>query len=156
MKPKVRISDKNRSSIAGILGEVLAGTYALQLQTQYAHWNVQGPFFDVLHKLFQAQYEEMQLAVDELAERIRVIGEIAPGTFNEFLKLSPVKQKTNFKNAQEFVQFLMNGHEIMIGECKKAVKLCEKADDEATADLLTERIASHGKASWMLRVTLVD
>lgn len=156
MKPNVGISDKNRSSIASILGEILAGTYALQLQTQYAHWNVQGPFFDLLHKLFQAQYEEMQLAVDELAERIRVMGEMAPGTFSEFLKLSPVKQKTDFKNAQDFVEFLMNGHDVMIGACKKAVKLCEEAEDEATADLLTERIASHGKASWMLRVTLQD
>jgi starvation-inducible DNA-binding protein len=156
MKPNVGISDKHRAMIADSLCEVLAGTYALQLQTQHAHWNVQGPLFDSLHKLFQTQYEEMQLAVDELAERIRVMGEVAPGTFSEFLKLSPVKQKTNFKNAQDFVEFLMNGHETMIGACKKSVKVCEKAADEATADLLTERIASHGKVSWMLRATLQD
>ena len=154
MKPNVGISDKHRGEIAGALGKVLAGTYALQLQTQHGHWNVKGPLFDSLHKLFQAQYEELQLAVDEIAERIRVMGEDAPGTFSDFLKLSPFKQKSSFKSANDIVEFLMEGHDVMIGTCKHAIQICEKAGDEATADLLTERIASHGKSSWMLRTTL--
>jgi starvation-inducible DNA-binding protein len=154
MKPNLGISDKNRVEIAAVLAKVLAGTYALQLQTQHGHWNVRGPFFDPLHKLFQAQYEELQLAVDEIAERIRVMGEDAPGTFAEFLKLSPVKQKASFKNSNEIVRFLMEAHDDMIGACKTAIQVSEKGGDEATTDLLTERIASHGKVSWMLRSTL--
>lgn len=154
MKPNVGISDKHRAAIATSLSFVLAGTYALQLQTQHAHWNVKGPFFDPLHKLFQAQYEELQLAVDEIAERIRVMGEDAPGTFADFLKLSPVKQKSIFKNSNAMVEYLLEAHDVMIGACKKAIDVANSAGDEATADLLTERIAAHGKTSWMLRTTL--
>jgi starvation-inducible DNA-binding protein len=154
MKPNIGISDKNRVEIADALAKVLAGTYALLLQTQHAHWNVRGPFFDPLHKLFQGQYEELQLAVDEIAERIRVMGEDAPGTFAEFSKLSSIKQKASFKNSNEIVRFLMEAHDDMIGVCKTAIQFSEKGGDEATTDLLTERIASHGKVSWMLRATL--
>lgn len=154
MKPNVGISDKHRSEIAAALAKILAGSYALQLQTQHGHWNVKGPFFDSLHKLFQTQYEELQLAVDEIAERIRVMGEDAPGTFAEFQKLSPIKQKSSFKNANDIVRFLMEAHDEMIAACKSAIQVSEKAGDEATTDLLTERIASHGKTSWMLRATL--
>lgn len=154
MEPNIGISDKNRSDIAEALGKVLAGTYALLLQTQNSHWNVKGPFFDPLHKLFQTQYEELQLAVDEIAERIRVMGQDAPATFTEFLELSPLKQKSNFKNSNEIVEFLMAGHDVLIKECKLAIQVSESGGDEATSDMLTERIASHGKASWMLRTTL--
>jgi len=154
MKPNVGISDKHRAAIAEALSAVLAGTYALQLQTQQSHWNVKGPFFDPLHKLFQTQYEELQLAVDEIAERIRVMGEDAPGTFADFIKLSPFKQRSNFKNANDMVGYLLDGHDVMIASCKKAIDIANKGGDEATADLLTERIASHGKTSWMLRTTL--
>jgi starvation-inducible DNA-binding protein len=154
MKPNIGISDKNRVEIASALAKVLASTYALLLQTQHAHWNVRGPFFDPLHKLFQGQYEELQLAVDEIAERIRVMGEDAPGTFAEFSKLSSIKQKVSFKNSNEIVRFLMEAHDDMIGVCKTAILVSEKGGDEATTDLLTERIASHGKISWMLRATL--
>jgi len=154
MKPNVGISDKHRGAIAASLSEVLAGTYALQLQTQFAHWNVKGPFFDPLHKLFQTQYEELSLAVDEIAERIRVMGHDAPGTFAEFTKLSPIKQRSNFKNANDMVECLLDGHNGMIAACKHAIEVAAGAGDEATEDLLTERIAAHGKTSWMLRVTL--
>lgn len=154
MKHNIGITEQHRGAICESLGRVLAGSYALQLQTQYAHWNVRGPFFDSLHQLFQRQYEDLQVAVDDLAERIRALGHTAPGSFDEFLKLSAVKQRTDFRNSDEMVACLLEAHETMIHVCKEAIACAGKGGDEATEDLLTERVEIHGKAAWMLRTTL--
>jgi starvation-inducible DNA-binding protein len=154
MKHNIGITEQHRASISEALAKVLAGSYSLQLQTQYCHWNVKGPFFDPLHKLFQAQYEEIQVAVDEIAERIRALGHVAPGSFDEFAKLSPIKQRVDFRNADEMLVCLLEAHEHMVLTCKEAIHVAGKGGDEATEDLLTERVEIHGKTAWMLRATL--
>jgi starvation-inducible DNA-binding protein len=154
MKINVGISDKDRASICESLGRVLATTYSLQLQTQHSHWNVKGPFFDQLHLLFQRQYEELAVAVDNIAERIRALGHPAPGSFDDFLRLSAFKQRTDARNADEMLAQLLEGHEILLNLCKQSVLVAENGNDEATSDMLTERVEVHGKAAWMLRATL--
>lgn len=154
MKPNIGLSEQDRAAICDYLGKVLASSYSLQLQTQYCHWNVRGPYFDPLHQLFQRQYEELQGAVDEVAERIRALGYNAPGTFQKFGELSAIQQKSEFSNSDEMVACLLEGHESLVRLCKGAIKVAGDCGDEATEDMLTERVEIHGKAAWMLRSTL--
>ncbi|MEY4631885.1 MAG: hypothetical protein RIQ81_2005 [Pseudomonadota bacterium] len=154
MKINIGISEQHRSAIADVLARVLATTYSLQLQTQHSHWNVRGPFFDQLHLLFQRQYEELSAAVDVLAERIRALGHAAPGSFDEFSRLSAFKQKPQLKSADEMLALLLEGHETLVQLCKQGIGVAEEGSDEATSDILTERVEIHGKTAWMLRATL--
>lgn len=154
MKMNIGINEKDRGAICESLGRVLATTYSLQLQTQHSHWNVKGPFFDQLHLLFQRQYEELAVAVDTIAERIRALGHAAPGSFDEFARLSAFKQRIDARNADEMLALLLEGHETLVNLCKQSIPVAEKGNDEATADMLTERVEIHGKTAWMLRATL--
>jgi starvation-inducible DNA-binding protein len=136
------------------LKAVLADTYSLQLKTQNYHWNVEGPLFRSLHLLFEEQYNELFVAVDGIAERIRALGEKAPGTYSEFAKLSKLKEGDAGADDFTMVRDLYRDNQTLSANLKKAIEKAEKADDAATVDLLTQRISVHDKAAWMLQATL--
>ena len=134
------------------LARMLANSYALYLKTQNYHWNVEGPAFHALHALFQQQYEELASAVDEIAERMRALGAYAPGSFADFAALSTVSAPTR-GNAAEMVADLTESQAALIEAARAALDTAESAGDPVTADLVTQRIAAHEKAAWMLRST---
>lgn len=140
--------------VTDALKVALADTYTLQLKTQNYHWNVEGPLFRSLHLLFEEQYNELFAAVDVIAERIRALGEKAPGTSSEFAKLSKIKEGKAEADEFEMVKDLFQTNHQIVENLKKGVEKAEKADDPATADLLTSRIAAHDKAAWMLKSVL--
>jgi starvation-inducible DNA-binding protein len=146
------LSASTRAAHAKAVGEVLASTYILMLKTHNYHWNVAGPYFSSLHSLFQAQYEALFEAVDELAERIRALGAKAPGSFTEFSKISIVKEdSTAPKNWEVMVKNLLNDHETLARRLHDIISEAADAGDDATADLLTNRLDEHEKTAWMLR-----
>lgn len=134
------------------LAGILANSYALYLKTQNYHWNVEGPAFHALHALFQRQYEELATAVDDIAERLRALGAYAPGSFAELSALSTLAEPTR-GNAAEMVSDLSESQTALIAAARAALATSEVAGDPVTADLLTQRIAVHEKAAWMLRST---
>lgn len=136
------------------LNHVLADTYTLYLKTQNYHWNVTGIDFDKLHQLFGKQYAALALAIDEIAERIRALGALAPATYKEFEHLKSMKEGTASYSAQEMVKSLHKSHEKVIETLKSALKQAETEKDAFTADLLTARIGAHQKAAWMLSATM--
>lgn len=136
------------------LKRVLADNYALYLKTQNYHWNVEGRHFKSLHVMFEEQYTELFAANDELAERIRQLGEKAPGTFSEFSKLTVIKEANSELDENQMVKDLHNSNQQIVATLKKAIAAAEKADDQATADMLVARIQAHDKAAWMLRASL--
>ncbi len=150
----VGIAPEHRKRIAGDLGRLLADTYLLQLKTQNYHWNVTGPMFVQLHALFETQYEQLSEAVDELAERIRALGEPAPGTFRQFKDLASVKEDDSLPEAKEMVRLLAECHEVCARNTRQVIPRADEAGDDVTADLLTERLAAHEKSVWMLRAIL--
>jgi starvation-inducible DNA-binding protein len=150
----IGISKKDRSEIAGGLGRFLADTYTLYLKTHNFHWNVTGPMFQTLHLMFETQYNELWLATDAIAERIRSLGHTAPGTYAEFAKLSSIKEPTGIPKATDMIKQLVEGHEAVVRTGRSLFPAAEKASDEATADLLTQRIQIHEKTAWMLRSLL--
>lgn len=135
------------------LADNLANSYALYLKTQNYHWNVEGPAFHALHALFQQQYEELAAAIDEIAERMRALGAYAPGSFSELSALSTLADPTR-GNAAEMVADLTESQAMVIETARAALATSEAAGDPVTADLLTQRIAVHEKAAWMLRSTM--
>ena len=150
----IGISEKDRTEIAGGLGKLLADSYTLYLKTHNFHWNVTGPMFQTLHLMFQTQYEELALAVDLVAERIRALGHPAPGTYAEFGKLSSIAETKGVPKALEMVRLLVEGQEAVVRTARSIFPAVERASDEATADLLTQRIQLHEKTAWMLRSLL--
>lgn len=140
----------NKGVIDG-LKQTLADTYALQLKTQNYHWNIKGPSFFALHKAFEEQYNELFPAVDEIAERIRALGDIAPGGFKAFAELSGIDDGDPSRDAKSMVDDLIAGHETVIEVADKTRGLAENVEDAATADMLTARIDSHQSTVWMLR-----
>jgi starvation-inducible DNA-binding protein len=136
------------------LGKLLADTYSLYLKTHNFHWNVTGPMFQTLHLMFEAQYNELALAVDLIAERIRSLGFPAPGTYSEFAQLSSIKETAGVPKAQDMIRLLVEGQEAVVRTARSLYPVVEKASDEATADLLTQRIQLHEKTAWMLRSLL--
>ncbi|MBC2770550.1 Dps family protein [Pusillimonas minor] len=155
MKIDIGISEKDRKAITKGLGNLLADTYTLYLTTHNFHWNVTGPMFNSLHDMFMQQYTELWNAVDPIAERIRSLGFPAPGSYAEFAKLSslpdaPVKPP----KALEMVAILAKGHEATAKTARALYPLVDKASDEPTADLLTQRITVHEQTAWMLRSLL--
>jgi starvation-inducible DNA-binding protein len=152
----IGISKKDRAEIAGGLGHVLADTYTLYLKTHNFHWNVTGPMFQTLHLMFETQYNELWLAIDLVAERIRSLGHPAPGTYAEFTKLSSIKETVGVPKAKEMIKFLVAGHEAVAKSARVLFPVVEKAGDEATADMLTQRIQIHEKTAWMLRALLEE
>ena len=134
---------------------VRIGAYSLYLQTHNFHWNVEGPMFQTLHLMFETQYNELALAVDLIAERIRALGHYAPGTYSEFAKLSSIKDIPGGKiNATKMIETLVVGQETVARTARDLFEVVEKASDEPTADLLTQRLQVHEKTAWMLRSLL--
>ena len=136
------------------LKRVLADTYGLMVKTQNYHWNVEGPNFPGLHALFMTQYSELFLAVDVIAERIRALGEKAPGSYGEFSRLSKVRDGDGEAESDAMVKDLYDTNLLVLASIKKAFAAAEKAGDDATLDVLTQRIGVHEKAAWMLRSSL--
>ena len=150
----IGIGDKDRKKIADGLSRLLADTYTLYLKTHNFHWNVKGPMFQTLHLMFEVQYNELALAVDLIAERIRALGHPAPGTYADFVKLSSIRETTGVPKAEEMIQLLVEGQEAVVRTARSIFPVVEKASDEPTADLLTQRMQVHEKTAWMLRSLL--
>ena len=135
---------------------MLADTYTLYLKTHNFHWNVKGPMFQTLHVMFMEQYNELWIALDAIAERIRALGFPAPGTAAEYAKLSTIRETSGVPEAKQMVALLVQGHEAVAKTARKIFPAVEKAGDEPTADLLTQRLQVHEKTAWMLRSLLED
>ncbi len=150
----IGISETDRHAIADGLSRLLADTYTLYLKTHYFHWNVTGPMFQTLHLMFETQYNELALAVDLIAERIRALGCFAPGTYKEFSALTSIAESDGVPKATEMIAQLVSGQEAVVRTARSLFELVDKAQDEATADLLTQRIQLHEKTAWMLRSLL--
>lgn len=140
--------------VTDALKRLLADTYSLQLKTQNYHWNVEGTHFRSLHLLFEEQYNDLFAAVDVIAERIRALGEKAPGTYSEFAKLSKIKEAQADAEDMAMASDLYTSNQQLSQSLKKLIEIAEKADDAATADLATQRLATHDKAAWMLKSSL--
>jgi starvation-inducible DNA-binding protein len=153
----IGINDKDRAAIAKGLSALLADTYTLYLTTHNFHWNVTGPMFNTLHMMFMQQYTELWNAVDPIAERIRALGHAAPGSYGQFGKLSSIAgAPATPPKATEMVRILVDGHEAVARTARKIFPVAEKADDQPTADLLTQRLDIHEKTAWMLRSLLEE
>jgi starvation-inducible DNA-binding protein len=150
----IGIAEKDRAQIAQGLSNLLADTYTLYLQTHNFHWNVTGPMFNTLHLMFEAQYTELAAAVDLIAERIRALGFPAPGTYGAYAKLSSIKEVDGVPSAEEMIRTLVKGQEAVVRTAREAFPVVEKANDEPSADLLTQRMQVHEKTAWMLRSLL--
>ena len=150
----IGIPEADRQQIAEGLSRLLADTYTLYLQTHYFHWNVTGPMFQTLHLMFETQYNELALAVDLIAERIRALGVKAPGTYQAFASLSSIEEVQEAPHAQEMILRLVQGQETVVRTARSLFPVVDQANDEATADLLTQRIQLHEKTAWMLRSLL--
>ena len=154
MPIKSGLEEKDRREIAESMSKLLADTYTLYLKTHNFHWNVTGPLFHTLHEMFERQYTELGLAVDVIAERIRALGFPAPGTYQEFIQLTSIKQEQGAPDAEKMIRSLVEGHETVTLTAREAFKTADKAKDEASVDLLTDRLLVHEKTAWMLRSLL--
>ena len=154
MELDIGIDKSSREAIAAGLSRLLADSYTLYLKTHNYHWNVTGPQFNTLHQMFEEQYTELATAVDEIAERIRALGIRAPGSYNEFLKLTQIEEGDGTENAEEMIRQLVLGQEAVARTAREAFPAAEAASDEPTADLLTQRMQIHEKTAWMLRSML--
>jgi len=154
MKIDIGIDKKQRNEIAAGLSRVLADTYTLYLKTHNFHWNVTGPMFQTLHLMFETQYNELALAVDLVAERIRALGVTAPGTYKQFAQLSAIQEDGGVPAARDMIRRLVEGHETVARTARDSFKAAEAASDQPTCDLLTQRMQVHEKTAWMLRSLL--
>lgn len=154
MEINIGIAEKDRREISQGLSRLLADTYSLYLQTHNFHWNVTGPMFQTLHLMFETQYNELALAVDLIAERIRALGFPAPGTYSEFAELSSIKEVRGTPPAEEMIKLLVQGQEAVTRTARSVFSLVDRCHDESSADLLTQRMQVHEKTAWMLRALL--
>jgi len=154
MAIEIGIKPQDRKAIAQGLSRLLADTYTLYLKTHNFHWNVKGPMFQTLHLMFETQYNELALAVDLIAERIRALGEPAPGSYSDYARLSSIKEAKGVPAATRMIAELVAGQEAVVRTARSIFPLVEKANDEPTADLLTQRMQTHEKTAWMLRSLL--
>ena len=154
MAISIGIAKKDREAVAKHLSKLLADTYSLYLKTHSFHWNVTGPQFNSLHLMFETQYNELWLAADEVAERIRTLDVFAPGSYSQFAKLSSIKDEPGVPEWQEMVGQLVEGHEIVAATARDALKAANAAGDDGTADMVTGRLMAHEKTAWMLRSLL--
>lgn len=148
------ISKKDREKIAEGLSRLLADSYTLYLKTHNFHWNVKGPMFNTLHLMFMGQYTELWNALDLIAERIRALGFPAPGTYREFAALTVIKESEGVPEAREMIKQLLSGQEAVVKTARSIFPIINKAGDEPSADLLTQRMQIHEKNAWMLRSLL--
>ena len=152
----IGISDKDREKIAKGLSELLADSYTLYLMTHNFHWNVTGPQFNSLHLMFMGQYTEQWNALDIIAERIRALGHPAPGTYKEFVKLASIKEVEGVPKATDMIRHLVAAQEATARTARELFPLVDAANDQPTADVLTQRLDVHEKTAWMLRSLLED
>jgi starvation-inducible DNA-binding protein len=151
----IGINEQDRKEIAEGLSRFLADTYTLYLKTHNFHWNVTGPMFETLHKMFEEQYQQLREAVDAIAERIRALGFPAPGTYAEFVKLASIKEEPGVPNAETMIQRLLEGHETAVRTARSLLPAIGRAHDEPTLNLVSDRMQAHEKTAWMLRSMLV-
>lgn len=156
MTMDIGISDADRKKIAEGLSALLADSYTLYLMTHNFHWNVTGPQFNSLHNMFMTQYTEQWNALDVIAERIRALGFPAPGTYKEFVKLASIKEVEGVPKATEMIRHLVAAQEATARTARKLFPLVDAANDQPTADVLTQRIDIHEKTAWMLRSLLEE
>jgi len=156
MSIDIGIHEKARTEVAGGLSRLLADSYILYLKTHNFHWNVEGPMFNTLHQMFMDQYTELWNALDIIAERIRALGEQAPGSYKQFIQLSSIPESEGKVAARAMIQQLLQGHEAVAKTARSIYPLAEKAQDEATLDVLTQRLNVHEKTAWMLRSLLAE
>src|ERR1700722_10712553 len=158
MEPRVNIgiNEAQRAEIAKGLARFLADTYSLYLKTHAFHWNVTGPMFNTLHLMFETQYNELWLALDVIAERIRALDAFAPGSYSELAGLTSLKESRGVPNAKEMIAELLEGNETVARTARALFPVAEKGGDEATMDLMTQRLQIHEKTAWMLRSLLRD
>lgn len=150
--PHIGIDKEGRQKVGKELGKVLADEYTLYLKTHNFHWNVRGPHFHALHNLFEEQYTELALAVDEIAERIRALGVDAPGSYRVFGDMASIKEAPDTPpEALKMADQLAHDHEAVAKTCRNTLKIAEEAEDEVTVDMMVERMTVHDKAAWMLR-----
>jgi starvation-inducible DNA-binding protein len=154
MAISIGIAKKDREHVAQQLSQLLADTYSLYLKTHSFHWNITGPQFNSLHTMFETQYNELWLAADEVAERIRTLDVFAPGSYSQFGKLTSIKEESGVPEWKDMVGQLVEGHEIAAHTARQTIKAADEAGDEGTADLVTGRLKEHEKTAWMLRSLL--
>jgi len=152
----IGISKKDREKIAEGLSRLLADSYTLYLMTHNFHWNVKGPMFNTLHLMFMGQYTEQWNALDLIAERIRALDFPAPGTYKQYVKLASIKEVTGVPKAMDMVRHLVAAQEATARTARAVFPIVEKANDQPTADLLTQRLEVHEKTAWMLRSLLEE
>ena len=154
MELNIGINQEKREAIAAGLSRLLADSYTLYLKTHNYHWNVTGPQFNTLHQMFEEQYTELAAAVDEIAERIRALGVRAPGSYQEFAGMTNIEEGDGQESAEEMIRQLAIGQETVVRTAREAFPAADAANDEPTADLLTQRMQIHEKNAWMLRSML--
>jgi starvation-inducible DNA-binding protein len=147
----IGIAEEDRQEIAQGLSRLLADSYTLYLKTHNYHWNVKGPLFNTLHQMFEEQYTELAEAVDEIAERIRALGKPAPGSYRAYAALTSIDEEDGEPSAEEMILRLLQGQETVARTARSVIGAAEAANDEPTADLLTQRMQVHEKNAWMLR-----
>jgi len=152
----IGIKAREREKIARGLSALLADSYTLYLMTHNFHWNVTGPQFNSLHQMFMAQYTEQWNALDIIAERIRALGHPAPGTYGQFVKLASIREVEGVPTANEMIRYLVTAQEATARTARKLFKVAEAANDQPTADVLTQRLDVHEKTAWMLRSLLEE
>ena len=152
----IGISAGDRGRIADGLSRLLADSYTLYLMTHNCHWNVTGPMFNTLHLMFMGQYTEQWTALDLIAERIRALGFPAPGTYKEFVKLASISEVAGVPKALDMVRHLVTAQEATARTARGLFPAVEKANDQPTMDLLTQRLDVHEKTAWMLRSLLEE
>lgn len=150
------ISEEDRAAIAEGLSRLLADTYTVYLKTHNFHWNVEGPMFQTLHILFMDQYTEAWNAIDLIAERIRSLGHYAPGTYKQFQALASITETEGTPKARKMIELLIEGQEAIVRTARSVLPIADKASDEPTLDLLTQRMQIHEKNAWMLRSLLQE
>ena len=154
MQIDIGIPEQDRASIANGLSKLLADSYTLYLKTHNYHWNVTGPMFNTLHLMFEQQYTELATAVDLIAERIRALGHPAPGSYRAYSKLTSIEEEEGVPDANQMIRDLVKGQEAVTRTARELFPIVDKASDEPTADLLTQRMQVHEKNAWMLRSLL--
>ncbi|HXD38804.1 MAG TPA: Dps family protein [Rhodanobacter sp.] len=154
MAISIGIAKKDRETVAKHLSKMLADTYSLYLKTHCFHWNVTGPQFNSLHLMFETQYNELWVAADEIAERIRTLDVFAPGSYSAFGKLSSIPEESGVPEWKEMVGQLVDGHEIAAATARDVLKAANAVGDDGTADMVTGRLMAHEKTAWMLRSLL--
>ena len=150
----IGISAEDRQAVADGLSRLLADTYTLYLKTHNYHWNVTGPMFNTLHLMFEEQYNELWMAIDLIAERIRSLGEFAPGSYAQFAQLTSIAEADGVPDAEAMLADLVAGHEAVARTARVAFTAASNAGDQPTSDLLTQRLQIHEKTAWMLRSML--